>query len=198
MFSPLLAGDAPKSGNASFTGTTAGVAAAVDGTPNEKFDGSETWTEGLDRVIDLAKKLGTAEEPFPVTLASNCSAADCFGEELNVAGAGLGGVSAICGAAVKRGVNGAGADTGCESAATVTGGDGWGASTLFLKLLGRMLDSAFSVAFSDSLAASLVAAAPKAAAVPEPEEVVDLINENGSAAIGGSLAFVESWLIGAV
>lgn len=169
----------PNSDNASF----AAAGAAADGTPNVKFGGKLTVAVVLRR--DEAKKFGTAEDPLPVTLASSCSAAGCLGAEASTEGPGLGGMRAICGTASITGVSGAGAETDRESAAMVTGTACWEPS---LKPFGRRFGAAFSASLS--FAASPDGAAPKKLGVGVA--VVDLVSENGSAAIGGSLAFVES------
>lgn len=120
FFSPTI----PKREGVSFTAPAAGVADEVDeGMPKEKVEGTVTCALGLLSAAELAKKLGTAEEPLPVTLAPNCSAAGWLGALASTAGPGLGGMSAICGTAARSGVSGAGAETACDSAATVMGGD---------------------------------------------------------------------------
>lgn len=74
----------------------AGAADVVDeGMPKEKFEGKDTWALGLLRAAEEAKKFGTAEEALPVTLASSCSAAGCFGAIAIAVVPGLGGMRAI-------------------------------------------------------------------------------------------------------
>lgn len=109
--SSLAAEGLLKNEDASFTAAAEGVA-VVGGSPKEKVEGTLTCALGFDNAVEVAKKFGTADEPLPVRLASSCSAAGCFGavastEELP----GLGGISAICGTVLMRGVKGAGANT---------------------------------------------------------------------------------------
>ena len=160
------------------------------GRPKEKLLGSETCVD-FDNAAEFAKKFGTDEEPLPVTLASSCSKADCFGAEESTAGPGLGGIRAICGTALIKGVRGAGADTACDSAATVIGGEGWTEFVGSLKPLGKMSDFSDSLPLSVSFAASLVFDEPKVLVMGVGAEA-DLIRENGKDAIGGSFAFVAS------
>ena len=62
---------------------------------------------------------------MPVRLASSCAATGCLGAVASTPEfPGLGGIRAICGTVLMRGVRGAGANTAWESAATVMGGVG--------------------------------------------------------------------------
>lgn len=111
----------PKRDGVSLLGADDGAAGGI---PKENADGRLTWAVGLANAAELAKKLGTAEEPLPVKLAFSCSDAGCCGAVASTLDPGLGGMRAICGTAFSSGVRGAGAQTVWDSEATVMGSGG--------------------------------------------------------------------------
>lgn len=112
----VLASGLLKNDNTSFAGAAAGV--MVAGEAPKKFEGTSTCALGFDNAADLAKKLGTVDEPLPVRVASSCSVACCLGAVANTDELpGLGGISAICGTVLMIEVRGAAA------AVAVAGGE---------------------------------------------------------------------------